>query len=307
MTQQAQARNRVFGVRTLLKSLGLIGALTLGVALIDSEHARRNAAPLIYGAAALTAISLWLMVWKLPEERGEYSGRGAKNPFAAIRDVWRNRLARTVLIVYFIEMLGVGGIGVLVPYVVEYVLEMPGKAALFLGVYGAAQIAGIPLWVKLGDRFEKQNLWLFAMGQSLVGFGLMIFISAGNWLLMVVASLLAGSAGSCSNTIGVSLKADIIDTDELATGERKEGSFFAAWSFANKLASGLMLGIVGVALEVIGYVPNQEQSESVRSGMLFLMGGLPMIGYGIGMAIFSRFDLKRAEHARIRAEIDARR
>jgi len=307
LTSAAEERNRIFGARTLLSSGGMILTFAVGVALLDSENAQRNATPLICGVAALTAISLWLTVWKLPPERADYSGRGAENPFRAIRDIWRNRRARIVLIVYFIEMFGVGGIGVLVPFVVEYVLEMPGKSAIFLGVYAVAQIAAIPLWVGLGDRFEKQNIWLFAMGQSAVGFGLMTLLSAGNWPLMVLSALLAGSAGSCSNTIGASLKADIIDTDEYATGERKEGSFFAAWSFASKLAGGLMLGIVGIALEWIGYEPNQEQSASVRDGMLFLMGGLPMIGYGIGMAIFSRFDLKRAEHARIRGEIDARR
>ncbi len=307
LTTEAEARNRVFGVRTLFRSIGLIVTFTVGVALLDSENAQRNATPLIVGVAAFTAISLWLMVWKLPRERADYAGRGAENPFRAIRDVWRNRRARIVLIVYFIEMFGIGGIGVLVPFVVEYVLEMPGKAALFLGIYAVAQILAIPVWVKLGDHFEKQNIWLYAMGQSMLGFGLMIFLSAGNWQLMVLSSLLAGSAGSCSNTIGVSLKADVIDTDEHATGERKEGSFFAAWSFATKLAGGLMLGVVGAALEIIGYEPNQEQTESVRSGMLFLMGGLPVVGYGIGMALFSRFDLKRAEHTRIRAEIDARR
>jgi len=40
--------------------------------------------------------------------------------------------------------------------------------------------------------------------------------------------------------------------------------------------------------------------------MLFLMGGMPIIGYSIGMWLFARFDLDRAEHARILAEIRAR-
>ena len=36
-------------------------------------------------------------------------------------------------------------------------------------------------------------------------------------------------------------------------------------------------------------------------------GGLPLIGFAIGMAIFSRFDMTERDHAKIRAEIDARR
>ncbi len=307
LTQQPTVRNRVFGVRTLLKTIGMFATFGLGVTLLDSENARSHAAPLAIAVSAFTMIALWGMVWKCPKERSDYSGRGAQNPFHAIRDVWRNRLARNVLIVYFIEAAGVGGIGVLVPFVVEYVMEMPGQSAPFLVVYALAQFIGIPIWVKLGDHFEKQHLWMFSMGQSFVGFGLMVFLSAGNWPLMVVSSLLAGSAGACSNTIGVSLKADVIDTDEYETGERKEGSFFAAWSLANKLAGGLMVGVVGIVLAWVGYVPNEAQTPEVRRWMLFLMGGVPMLGYGVGMLLFRAFDLKRAEHTRICAELEARR
>ena len=46
--------------------------------------------------------------------------------------------------------------------------------------------------------------------------------------------------------------------------------------------------------------------KSVRSGMLFLMGGLPCLAFAIGIIAFSRFKLNRAENARIRREIDAR-
>jgi hypothetical protein len=48
--------------------------------------------------------------------------------------------------------------------------------------------------------------------------------------------------------------------------------------------------------------------------MVFLMGGMPvigyaiagMIGYAIGSLLFSRFSLSEAEHASIRRALDAR-
>jgi Na+/melibiose symporter-like transporter len=58
---------------------------------------------------------------------------------------------------------------------------------------------------------------------------------------------------------------------------------------------------------VSGYVDNAaEQTETVKRTMIFLMGGIPMIGYGVGSLLFSRFGLSETEHARIRAELDAR-
>jgi GPH family glycoside/pentoside/hexuronide:cation symporter len=306
LTDDARERNRIYGARQLLKSVGLVLAFGVGVKMLDTPDARAHAGPLAIAAGAITALSLWASVRALPPERQEYAGRGARNPLRAVRDVWGNRLARIVLLVYFIESLGMGGIGVLTLYVIEYVIEMPGNAHWFLLLYTGATITAIPVWVRLGRRFEKRRLWMFSMGQGFVGFGMLVFLEPGAWWIMAASSLLAGTAGACGPTIGTSLKADVIDVDEYRTGERKEGAYFAAWSFVHKLSAGVMLGVVGLVLDAVGFVPNEVQTVEVRRWMLFLMGGMPMIGYGIGMWIFRSFDLSRDEHARIRAEIDAR-
>ena len=51
---------------------------------------------------------------------------------------------------------------------------------------------------------------------------------------------------------------------------------------------------------------NAEQTELVKYTMVFLLGGMPLLGYTIGCLAFARFPLSEAEHARIRRELDAR-
>ena len=65
-----------------------------------------------------------------------------------------------------------------------------------------------------------------------------------------------------------------------------------------------MLGLVGVVLQWVGFESGVEPTETARRAMLFLMGGVPLIGFGIGMVAFLRFSLTEAEHARIRREIE---
>ena len=145
------------------------------------------------------------------------------------------------------------------------------------------------------------------MVQSGIGFGMLLFVGVGDWPLMAFSSLLAGSAGACGNTLGQSLKADLVDVDEYRTGDRKEGAYFAAWSFVGKVGGALMVGATGIALEVVGFDKElAEQSETVKDTMRWLMGGAPLVLYLVGASIFSRFSLSEAEHARIRAELDAR-
>jgi len=48
--------------------------------------------------------------------------------------------------------------------------------------------------------------------------------------LMFIMAVFAGLAAGCGG-IGPSVQGDVIDYDEHRTGERKEGSYFAAWNF----------------------------------------------------------------------------
>jgi GPH family glycoside/pentoside/hexuronide:cation symporter len=124
---------------------------------------------------------------------------------------------------------------------------------------------------------------------------------------MVAASLIAGCASGCAPTLGQALKADLIDRDELATGERKEGAYFAAWNLVSKLASGVMIGLVGFALDLSGFVAGvEEQSAAAIRTMVFLCGGMPVLGFAVGMWLFRGFGLTQDEHARVLAALSRR-
>jgi GPH family glycoside/pentoside/hexuronide:cation symporter len=99
----------------------------------------------------------------------------------------------------------------------------------------------------------------------------------------------------------------VIDWDEHATGERKEGSYFAAWNFVLKVATGITQGLTGLVLTFSGYVPNVEQTEGVKFTILALYGLFPLACYVIGSLLFARFRLDAAGYAQIRSELDARR
>jgi len=90
------------------------------------------------------------------------------------------------------------------------------------------------------------------------------------------------------------------------TGERKEGSYFAAFNFAQKSAIGIMILVTGWVLQISGFVPNQEQSMTVQVSIVFLYGMMPLIAYTIGVILFTRFTLDEKRHGEIRAVLDQR-
>jgi sugar (glycoside-pentoside-hexuronide) transporter len=307
LTHHPQSRNRVFAVKFALQMVGLFAAFWLGVHLVDDPETGRAGARwlgLLAGIGAALLIALPLPF--LPKEREDYQGRGGVSILRALGDVWKNSEARLLLFVFFIEALGLGGLSVLMPFVTQYVMHRPDLTQAMLSVYVLAGVVGVPIWVRLTRRFEKRRLWLFAMGMGAVGFGMLLGLGENRWPLMTAAMLIAGTAQACANSIGQALKADVIDLDELRTGERKEGAYFAAWSFVNQLGNAILASSAGLALGLAGYEPNVEQTPLVVHTMVFLLGGMPLLGFAIGSIAFARFPLSEAEHARIRRELDTR-
>ena len=101
-------------------------------------------------------------------------------------------------------------------------------------------------------------------------------------------------------TLAPSVKADVIDWDEARTGERKEGSYFAAWNLIDKLGGALSVAIVGFVIEGPGGTIDPAGVKLVTSVIpagFVLLAAFVLLG----------FRLDAREHAAIRHSIAARR
>ena len=240
-------------------------------------------------------------------EPPEHHGRGAHNPFQAIRDVLRNPHGRLLVAMYFIEHMGTGATAVLSPYILHYVIGQPEALGFVFAFYTSATLLSIPLWVRLSGALGKKGAWLVGMGVAIVGYALLFLVDEGRLPLMCFVVCLTGAASAAGNVLGASVQADVVDYDEYVTGERKEGSYYSTFTFLQKTSAGLMAMFTGFALQQSGFVPNEVQSEGTKLAMRALIALVPLGCFVFGAAIFSRFRLTGAEHARIRAELDARR
>jgi GPH family glycoside/pentoside/hexuronide:cation symporter len=244
-------------------------------------------------------------------ERPEFQNRVQGSPIQAFRDIWHNPHARLLIVVTFIEHVGSAAIAALTLYITQYVVGAPTWAPLVILAYMVPSSLSVPLWLPLSKRFGKIRVWIFGMLLTGVSFGGMFFLpfldTVGErlWLIMIMAAF-AGLAAGCSGTIGPSVQGDVIDYDEHVTGERKEGSYFAAWNFVYKSALGIMLLMTGFALEFSGFVPNQEQTMEVQLVMVGLYGLFPLVCYVVGALLFSRFKLDEKAYQKIRQDLDER-
>ncbi len=309
-------RSRLFGLRHAGFTGGSILALVSMWLFISAEAegpqaARDVAARVAWIAAAVTApLILWAVV-RL-RENPDFQGRVQGNPFRAYGDIWRNVHARLLIVVTFIEHLGSASIGVLTLYVAQYVVGRPDLAPLMILTYMIPSTFSVPMWLPLSRRFGKIRLWIFSLLLTGVSFGGMFSLpflegEGARLLVIFVLAFFAGLAAGCGGTVGPSIQGDVIDYDEYLTGERKEGSYFAAWNFVHKSATGVMMLLTGYVLQASGFVPNVAQSMTVKVAVVGLYGLFPLVCYTIGAVLFMRFTLDEAAFGEIRSELDRRR
>ena len=306
----------MFGVRHIGFTLGSILALVSMSLLISEENnpdgdVRQLAGSLAFYAIGAMSLMIFFAVSKL-KENPEFQNRVNKNPFKAFRDVWINPHAKILIIVLFIENLGGAVIGVLTLYVTQYIVEAPAWAPLIIFAYMLPSALSVPLWIPLSRRFGKIRLWVFSLAFTGISFGGIFIIPfldsiTDRLIVMFIGAALGGMAAGCGGAIGPSVKGDVIDYDEYLTGERKEGSYFAALNFVFKSATGIMLLVTGFVLQFSGFIPNQPQTMEVKIALISLYGLVPLVFYSLGAyLLYKKFKFGEKEHAAIKQQIQER-
>ena len=102
---------------------------------------------------------------------------------------------------------------------------------------------------------------------------------------------------------------DVVDEDELATGERREGVYLGCLTFLRKLGGALGIWFATVGLELAGYdgtaAPDAQPADAITA--IRAMTGLgPAFFLALALWVASRYGLSRAAHTRIRAQLAAR-
>jgi len=299
-------RTRVFGAQQAVQIVGtLLAALCYMAVMVWSDDSRQAARWMAVGLGLFVAASIGLSV-RVVRERSEHQGRGGSSIASAFRDVASNPYARLLYAVMMIDTLGSASLGAVAPFYITYVLDAQEYFVFFLAFYVVPGISFIPVAIRISRRWGKLRVWRAGLGLQAIGFFLLGTLEAGDfWIACAFVTVM--SVGSVSGQVlAPSVLSDVMDWDELRSGERKEGAYFAVRNFAQKVAFGIGPLLVGVLFQMTGFDPEGTMDERAIFGMRVLMGPVPAIGALMGIGLLWFFRLDEAKHGEIRAALDAR-
>lgn len=87
------------------------------------------------------------------------------------------------------------------------------------------------------------------------------------------------------NPVTFALVTDIVDDEEVRTGNRMDGTIYSVYSFGRKFGSALSSGVRGMMLTMIGYTAATAYDPGVVNGIYNVACLVPMIGFAVMGAI----------------------
>jgi GPH family glycoside/pentoside/hexuronide:cation symporter len=265
----------------------------------DGERAKFFWTAVIY--APLLIGSCWWCVLAVRELPRRLTS-GATGILRGLHQIGRNRPFLILLISYTISAIGNNLPATLILYYVEYVLQSK-MADAFLLLYFITGIVFLPGWILIARRTGKKAAWLASMAINTGAFIGVFFLGPGDAAIYGVLVFLSGIGFGATLAIPSAIQADVIDYDELLTGERREGQYIGLWSIAKKLAAAIGVGASLSILGLVGYTPNVEQSEQVQFTLRMLYALVPSVCNMIAFLIALAYPITGSMHREIRMAI----
>jgi len=177
-------------------------------------------------------------------------------------------------------------------------------------VYTVFSLMFIPIFRRMSETLGKKKVLTIAISLAIVSYMTTWWTFVpGHPYLMLLNTVFIGAGYAGLWLMLPSMQVDIVDYDELKTGERREGGFASIYSWVLKLSFMVGFLISGPLLEVTGFdaelgsVQGPHVYTYMRIGFLVI----PVVSLGIALYLLNKFPITAKKAAEIRVQLEERR
>lgn len=231
----------------------------------------------------------------------------AMPPMKAILSTLKNKPFVKFMIISMIMSTAFTLVTTMLPYYLIYQMNMGTTQALVMLLMLLTLAIFIIPCSKVANRIGKAKT--YALGLTIACTALIVgfFLPSTAQLLMYAIAFVAGMGFSSQWVCPHSMMPDVIEYDELATGERREGIYYGMNGMAGKVTGSLGSAICGWGLKLSGYVENTQQTPKALFSIRFMFALLPAILLLICVPLLIKYPITREGHDKVVEELEARR
>ncbi len=170
-------------------------------------------------------------------------------------------------------------------------------------------LVSIPLVGWFAKKYGKHVALKVSMAMMAIG-SLLFFVCMNPTYpyLIYIVPVFYSTSNSAIFIILPSLLADVIDVDDLAHGERREGLFAASASYFMKIAYAIANGLSGLTLVLVGFNADlgSAQPEGTMLAMKMVFSFLPIVLLGTAFLLLRNYPITEAYITEVQAKLKAR-
>ncbi len=300
-------RSRIQGWREGLTTIGVPLVLMLPAIIdyIGGEHMEGRG----------VAVMGWFIILSLPvtvffavTSMGERKVR--PQPKISVREavepLINNHALQRLVFADLVSGFSGSALGAMFIYEATYIWQVGAYANLLLLLYFFAGVGFIPLVLKISYRFGKHRTMIGASLFNVAFVPTLFLIPPENVYVAGLVLLFLGVNVASPAVLYRSIMADVGDYDEVHTGQRRTGLFYALLTFSSKVGSAIAIGVAFWALDFIGFKPGGENAANTLSHVNVLFVAIPFFcNLGVACLMWG-FPIGLEEQRELRRILDER-
>lgn len=294
-------RNQINVMRLAFSTVASAGCTLAGTMLLGAYTKGQLTslalyATLVIGFGLLFTIPVVLVGLRTQERAPIPAGRAGMSMQTLLEPLSSNPF-RMLLWLYLCQALTMDVISALIVYYSLYVVKV--NVTVFLGIFIAVNLVGFVVVGRLVKTVSKNLIYRALIPLALVG-ALIMGAWPSSWppagMYLVGGLIAVGVAGGV--LMSWVMFPDVIDDEELRTGQRNAGTYSGLMTLIRGLATAIAVQLIGLMLQVTGYQKPEQYANPVQpaatlTGIRVTITATVIVLMGLGWFVAGRYLLTR--------------
>jgi GPH family glycoside/pentoside/hexuronide:cation symporter len=309
LTTDYDERTSLSLVRMIFNAIGYIFGASITIMLVSYIHSNFAASQrqawsivgLVFGILTAAVVMITGFSKKLKAVVDDKPSK--MPPVSAIINALKNKPFLKFIVISMIMSVAFTVVTTMLPYYVIYQVQMEPMESIIMMLMLVTLVIFLTPCKVVADKIGKSKTYALGLVIACAALILAFFLPHRSTMLIYFVAVVAGLGFSSQWVCPHSMMPDVIEYDELATGERREGVFYGIWAMTGKVTSALGIAMCGWGLKWSGYVQNADQTTKSLFGIRLLFAIVPAVLLLICVPMLVKYPVTRDSHAKLVEEL----
>jgi GPH family glycoside/pentoside/hexuronide:cation symporter len=171
----------------------------------------------------------------------------------------------------------------------------------------ASVLISLPFWLHISKRTEKSTLAIIGAAWW-AACSLILLFAQPEWprLLLFVFPVVTGIGYAAIDLMPWAMVGEVVDEDELESGQRQEGLYYGVFAFLRKLTGTIAVWVALTLLGVLGLSPGEPANDVTVTAIRLLASLGPIAALLLSIQFARAYPLTRQRHGEILEQLATR-